>query len=81
LEELSTGLKGQFQREEKYASIALESVVAYILWFWHALFGFPGTLNNINEWERSSLLESMLNRKHDVIDHIFTVDGEVFKKL
>ena len=34
-------LKGQFQGREKCASIALESVVDYNLWFWHAPFGFP----------------------------------------
>ncbi len=47
-----TALKGQFQGREKCASIALESVVDYNLWFWHASFGFPGTLNDINIWER-----------------------------
>jgi hypothetical protein len=51
-----TALKGQFQGKEEYPSIALESVVDYNLWFRHALFGFPGTLNNINLWERSLLL-------------------------
>ncbi len=76
-----TALKGQFQGKEKYASIALESVVDYNLWFWHASFGFPGTLNDINIWERSTLLESMLNGQHDDIDHEFVLDGEVFTKL
>ena len=28
-------------------------------------------------WERSSLLELMLNGKHDEIDHDFIIDGEV----
>lgn len=76
-----TALKGQFQGREKYASIALEAVVDHNLWFWHASFGFPGTLNDINIWERSSLLESMLNGRHEQIDHPFTLDDKPFKKL
>ena len=53
----------------------------YNLWFWHASFGFPGTLNDINIWARSSLLESMLNCQHDKVDHDFNLGGEIFKKL
>ena len=76
-----TALKGQYQGREKYGSIALDSAVDYNLWFWHASFGFPGTMNDINIWERSSLLESMLNRKHGEIDHEFTLDGKQFNNL
>eukprot|EP00804_Cyclotella_cryptica_P014784 CCRYP_020124-RA/>CCRYP_020124-RA protein AED:0.11 eAED:0.16 QI:0/0/0/1/1/1/2/0/150 len=76
-----TALKGQFQGREKHASIALEAIVDHNLWFWHASFGFPGTLDNINIWERSSLLESMLNGRHEQIDHPFTLDEKPFKKL
>jgi hypothetical protein len=76
-----TALKGQFQGQEKCATIALESVVDYNLWFWHASFGYPGTMNDINIWERSSLLELTLNGNHDKIDHEFTHDGKAFIKL
>ncbi len=76
-----TALKGQFQGREKHATIALESVVDYNLWFWYASFGFPGTMNDINIWERSSLLESMLNGEHESLDHEYTLDGKKFNKL
>ena len=76
-----TALKGQFQGQEKCATIALESVVDYNLWFWHASFGYPGTMNDINIWERSSLLELMLNGNHHKIDHEFTRDGKAIIKL
>lgn len=76
-----TALKGQFQGREKCATIALKSVVDYNLWFWHASFGFPGTMNDINIWEHSCLLESMLNGSHSEIDHNFTLDGETFHQL
>ncbi len=76
-----TALKGQFQGREKCATIALEAVVDHNLWFWHGSFGFPGTLNDINIWERSSLLESMLNGRHEQIDHQFTLDEKTFTQL
>ena len=43
-----TALKGQFQGHEKYAAISMESMVDTNLWFWHAAFGFPGMLNDLN---------------------------------
>jgi hypothetical protein len=76
-----TAWKGQFQGREKVASIGLEAVVDNNLWFWHAAFGFPGTLNDINIWERSSLYESMIDGRHDELDFEFLVDGDVFDKL
>jgi hypothetical protein len=56
-------------------------VVDTNLWFWHDAFGCPGTLNDTNIWERSSLFESMINGEHDELDFDFLVDGEVFSKL
>ena len=49
-------------------------VLAFIIWN-------SRTLNDINVWERSSLLESMRNGQHDLIDHEFILGGEVFTKL
>ena len=76
-----TAWKGQFQGREKYTGLGLEAVVDNSLWFWHAAFGFPGTLNDINIWERSSLFESMINGEHDNLDFDYVVDEEVFSKL
>ena len=73
--------KGQFQGQQKYAGLGLEPVVDNNLWFWHAGFGFPGTLNVINIWECSSLFESMVNGEKENLDFDFVVDGEVFLKL
>eukprot|EP00804_Cyclotella_cryptica_P000428 CCRYP_020672-RA/>CCRYP_020672-RA protein AED:0.50 eAED:-0.30 QI:0/-1/0/1/-1/1/1/0/299 len=46
--------KGQFVGKEGYATIGLEAVADYDLWIWHSAFGFPGALNNINIWDRST---------------------------
>ena len=38
-------------------------------------------MNDINIFELSSSLESLLNRKHNEIDHEFVVDGQLFSEL
>ncbi len=81
MENCPTAWKGQFQGREKYAGLGLEAVVDTNLWFWHAAFGFSGTLNDINIWERSALLESMVNGEYEKIDFNYFVDGEVFSIL
>jgi hypothetical protein len=43
---------GQFKGKEKAPSIILEAVATYDLWIWHAFFGLPGTLNDINVLDR-----------------------------
>ena len=64
--------KGQSQGHEKIPTIGLEAVLDNNLWFWHAAFGFPGTLNDINIWEcSSSLYESMIDGRHDELDLSF----------
>ena len=63
-----------------FGSLALEAVADHTLWFWHESFGFPGTLNDINAWERSTWLESMTNGEHHSIDCDFVVNG-LFSKL
>eukprot|EP00804_Cyclotella_cryptica_P002567 CCRYP_010403-RA/>CCRYP_010403-RA protein AED:0.35 eAED:0.35 QI:0/-1/0/1/-1/1/1/0/153 len=67
--------KGQFEGKEGYPTIGLEAVADYNLRIWHNAFGFAGTLNNINIWDRSPLLESMLDRTHDKLDFKFFIDG------
>lgn len=58
---------GQFEGSEKFALIALESVVDHTLRLSHTSFGFPSTLNDVNVWGRHSLCESMLHREHDLL--------------
>ena len=74
-------LRGQYQGKEKVATIGLEAVADYNLWIWHRSFGFPGTLNDLNIWERSPLFQSMQDGSHSVIDFDFELDGQTFSKL
>ena len=72
---------GQFEGKEGIPTIGLEAVADYNMWFWQSLFGFPGSLNDLNIWERSPLLESMIDGSHDLIDHPFIVNGQSFNQL
>jgi hypothetical protein len=75
-------LKGQFWGKEKCATIGLEAVADHNLWLWHHAFGFPGSLNDINIWERSPLFESMQDGSHEAIDFFpFTINDEQFEML
>ncbi len=62
-------------------TIGIEAVTVFNLWIWHDSFGLPGGLNDINIWERSPLLESMLNGTHSQIDHSFVINNETFHQL
>ena len=73
--------KGHFQGKEGYPTIALEAVADYNLLVWHDSFGLPGGLNDINIWERSPLLESILNGTHSEIDHPFEINNQTFNQL
>ena len=73
--------KGQFLGKEGVPTIGLEVLADYNLWFWHDAFGFPGALNDISVWEKSPLLESMLDGSFSELDFDFSINGEVFNNL
>jgi hypothetical protein len=45
----------------KGVSLVLEAVAASDLWIWHAFFGMPGSLNDINVFNRSPLQFALIN--------------------
>ena len=53
-----TGWKGSFAKGiYRVSTIILEAVASYDLWIWHAFFGCPGTLNDINVLDRSPVFQ------------------------
>ncbi|CAA7027587.1 unnamed protein product [Microthlaspi erraticum] len=53
-----TAWEGQFTRGDKgTTTVILEAVASHDLWIWHAFFGCPGTLNDINVLDRSPLFD------------------------
>jgi hypothetical protein len=76
-----TAWKGQFEGKEGVPTIGLEAVADYNCWIWHSAFGFPGTMNDLNIWDRSPLFASMTDGTHNEIDIPFVINGEVFQQL
>jgi hypothetical protein len=51
--------QGQFKGKEEMASIVLEGICDYHTWFWHASYGYAGTLNYLNILNLSPFLQSL----------------------
>jgi Plant transposon protein len=52
------------------------------LWIWHASFGYAGTLNDINIWEQSPLLNAFTDGTFTkCIDFEFTIGNTKFDKV
>ena len=51
--------QGQLKGKEGKATLVLEAGCDHNLWFWHVLFGYPGTMNDIQIWEQSTLLQAI----------------------
>ncbi|XP_013596032.1 PREDICTED: putative nuclease HARBI1 [Brassica oleracea var. oleracea] len=55
-----TAWRGQYTRGSGKPTIILEAVASQDLWIWHAFFGLPGTLNDINVLDRSPVFDDIL---------------------
>ena len=53
--------QGQFQGKESMPTLVMEAVSDYNLRIWHYSLGWPGSLNDINIWDRSTLLQRFTN--------------------
>ena len=56
-----TGWKGMFTGHKKIPTMILEAVASDDLWVWHAFFGVPGSLNDINVLRQSYLFSQLSN--------------------
>ncbi|XP_019094351.1 PREDICTED: putative nuclease HARBI1 [Camelina sativa] len=56
-----TAWKGMYSRSTGKPTIVLEAVASYDLWIWHAFFGAPGTMNDLNILDRSNVFDDILN--------------------
>uniref|UniRef100_A0A0D3DQ76 DDE Tnp4 domain-containing protein n=1 Tax=Brassica oleracea var. oleracea TaxID=109376 RepID=A0A0D3DQ76_BRAOL len=71
-----TAWKGQFARGSGKPTIVLEAVASYDLWIWHAFFGAPGTLNDINVLDRSPVFDDIINGEAPQVN--FSVNGNEY---
>ena len=54
-----TTWSGFFTSHVNAPTIILEAVASQDMWIWHAFFGMPGSLNDINLLHRSHLLDNL----------------------
>lgn len=71
--------EGSFIGSKGESTIILEACADHNLWIWHACFGFPGAMNDINVFNASSLHADYLNGTYEHnTDFEYKVDGETF---
>jgi hypothetical protein len=72
--------------KKKSPSLILEAACHYHLCFWHASFGYAGSLNDLNVFNLLPLSDSLVDRtfhESEIESHcsLFIIDGEVFQYL
>jgi hypothetical protein len=72
---------GQYVGKEGKPTLVVEAMADHSLYCWHAVFGYAGTLNDINIWDSSLLLQSFCDGSFEANDFPFTIGGEEFEKL
>jgi len=69
-------LQGQFESKEQKPTLILEAVADYDLWFLHSCFNHPGSLNDINVWDKSPLFQEFLDGTFsEDVDFEFEING------
>jgi hypothetical protein len=61
--------QGNFTGHIHEPTIILEAVALYDLWIWHALFGLPGSHNDINVLERSSVFTKLVEGRVPLVNY------------
>jgi hypothetical protein len=69
-------LQGQFRGHHKKPTIILEAVASSDLWIWHAFFGLPGSLNDINVLHRSPVFDALASGNAPQVSYI--VNGKEY---
>ena len=77
--------KGQYTGHSRKSTLILEAVASYDRWIWHVFFGLPGSHNDINVLEHSSIFMELAQRRapsmnysindHDYIMGYYLADG------
>uniref|UniRef100_A0A0D3DSA4 GRF-type domain-containing protein n=1 Tax=Brassica oleracea var. oleracea TaxID=109376 RepID=A0A0D3DSA4_BRAOL len=71
-----TAWKGMYSRGTGKPTIVLEAVASSDLWIWHAFFGAPGTMNDLNILDRSPVFDEIINGNAPQVN--FYVNGSEY---
>jgi hypothetical protein len=55
------GWQGSFKGKEKKPSIVLEAICDYNMWFWHAAYGYAGTMNDLTILALSEFMSKLVD--------------------
>jgi hypothetical protein len=69
--------QGSYQGKEGKPTIVLEAISDYHLWFWHASYGYAGTLNDRTILNLSPLLQSLIDGTFKSLEEAAKVVGVV----
>lgn len=76
-----TAWQGNYQGKEKSPSLVLKAVASQSCRIWHAFFGSPGSLNDINILNASPLFDQFLSGMYTFLCIYFTSILETFYEL
>jgi hypothetical protein len=62
--------QGSFSGKEKQPTIVLEAISDHHTWFWHASYGYAGTLNDLNVLNLSPFLDALRSGKFAEIERL-----------
>jgi hypothetical protein len=68
---------GQYQGKDKAKTIVLEAIADGDLYFWYIFFGSPGSLNDLNIIDKSSIVGAILNGTFDTRCPEYNINGFV----
>jgi hypothetical protein len=66
----------QYSGKEREPTVILEEVATHNLWIWHAFFGLPGTLNDINVLDQSPIFQQCQDGVNPSFQ--YTVNGNIY---
>ncbi|KAG2307901.1 hypothetical protein Bca52824_027649 [Brassica carinata] len=72
-----TAWRGQYTRGSAKPTIVLEIVASHDLWIWHAFFGLPSTLNDINVLDQSPVFDDILHGRAPKVN--FKVNNHTYR--
>lgn len=71
--------QGQYSGKSKKPSLVLEAIAWYDLWVWHAYFGTPGSQNDLNILDASTVIRNMGYPSKQKFK--YTLNGNSYKQL
>ncbi|KAG5532069.1 hypothetical protein RHGRI_026622 [Rhododendron griersonianum] len=71
-----TTWQGMYTGHAHKPTIILEAVASYDLWIWHANFGLPGSHNDLNVLDRSSLFDEISLGRAPPVN--YTINGNEY---